>query len=190
MSQRDFVDMKLNIDPGEFKRQYLNYPSPPPEEMAAQAERMTVQVMSSVENAYSLSFATICKPSPLPTIDELYDAMRAMKAQCDRIASQIPDTQIMITGTVKGPPKGLAQIDGGNVFIAFPRRNPIDLKWLAPWLKDVKAYEALEGYFTKWRTLQIPARQTDGTWVMLDLLKPVDGMKFPDGWKPLCELED
>lgn len=121
-----------------------------------------------------------------PTVNELYDAMMAMKAECDRIARQIPDTQIIITGTIKGPPENLATT-GGNVFITFPRRKPVDIAWLVPWLKGVKGYELPEGY-TGARTVQIPAQQTDGTWVMLDLLQPVDTSKFPERWQPLCEL--
>lgn len=160
----------------------------PPEEMAAQAERMTERVIANMEAGFSrMTAATISHPKPLPTVNELYDAMMAMKAECDRIARQIPDTQIIITGTIKGPPENLATT-GGNVFITFPRRKPVDIAWLVPWLKGVKGYELPEGY-TGARTLQIPARQTDGKWVMVDLLKPLDTTKLPDGWKPLCELE-
>jgi hypothetical protein len=144
MNQRNFVDMKLNVAPEEFKRQYLNYPSPPsppPEEMAAQAERMKEKVFADMEAGFSrMTAATISHPKPLPTVNELYDAMAAMKAECDRIASQIPDTQIIITGTIKGPPENLATT-GGNVFITFPRRKPVDIVWLASWIKGMKASE-------------------------------------------------
>lgn len=116
-------------------------------------------------------------------MDELY----AAKAVCDRISSQIPNTQIIITGTIKGPPENLA-MTGGNVFITFPRRKPVDIEWLFHLLTDVKAYEMRDSHVG--RSVKIPAQQTDGKWVMLDLLQPVDTSKFPDGWQPLCELEE
>lgn len=108
------------------------------------------------------------------------------KAELERSVAA-PDTQIVIMARVEGPPENLADT-GGNVMIAFTRRNPIDFQWILPLLKDVKAIELQIPFGNGFRRFQVPARKTDGTWAMVDLFK-LDRSALPDGWTPLCEVD-